>query len=72
MKEVIKMPIEVAPKSGLGEAVSDAKEFAMPGQIENITPRPACTAPPCRGCKRPCSRGFEEAPLVKEISTKTK
>lgn len=67
------MPVEVAPRSDLGVAVSDAKEFAMPGQIENITPRPACTAPPCRGCKRPCARGFgDEAPLVKKVSTKIK
>lgn len=66
------MPVEVAPKSGLEAAVSDAKEFSMQGLglgIENITPRTQCTAPPnCRGCQRPpCGRSIgEEASLIKK------
>lgn len=67
------MPVETAPRSGLGVIISDAKEFSMPGQIENITPRPPCTAPPCRGCKRPCARGIgEEVRSTKKVSAKSK
>ncbi len=65
------MPVEVAPRPDLGVAASDAKEFSILGQIENIAPRPACTAPPCRGCKRPCARGIgEEIPVVKIVPAK--
>lgn len=66
------MPVEIAPRPSLEGAVSDAKEFSMPGlEIENITPRPACTAPPCRGCKRPCAKDIsEEIPLVRKVPAK--
>lgn len=72
MKGGEKMPVEITPRSGFEVGVSDAKEFSMPGlEIENIIPRPACAAPPCRGCKRPCARGMgEELPLIKNVSTK--
>lgn len=65
------MPVEIARRPGL--EIADAKEFSMPGRIgiENTTPRPACTAPTCRGCKRPCARGIGEGlPPIKKVPAK--
>lgn len=53
--------IEISIKGGLQKQsvesiVFDAKEFSIrESKSEDITPRPTCKPPPCRGCKPTCA-----------------